>query len=173
MNGLSEKGLELLERTGLTLEKFKELLLPYPVPPALVLGVIHTESGGNPDALRFEPGYRYLFEPASYAKLHGWTKETEETLQKFSYGLMQIMGAVAREQGFKLHPKLLLVPTINLSWSLLHFWSLKQRFGGWPEAVAAYNWGHPARTLLGGKFKNQDYVDKVFAAAMLFEGGHV
>lgn len=166
---LSEKGLAFLAKTGLTPESFAELLTPHPVPPALVLGVIHTESAGNADAMRFEPGYKFLFEPKSYAAKHGWTEETEKALQMFSYGLMQVMGAVAREMGFNLHPKLLLVPKINLSWSLLHLWSLKQRFKTWPDAVAAYNWGHPARSLLSGKYKNQAYVDKVFAAAQEFE----
>lgn len=166
---LSPEGLAFALQLGVSPETFTELLIPHPVPPALVLGLIRTESGGNPDALRFEPGYKFLFETKSYAAKHGWTEMTEQTLQMFSYGLMQIMGATARESGFNLHPKLLLVPKINLSWGLLHLWSLKQRFKTWPDAVAAYNYGHPARTLLTGKYKNQAYVDLVFQTARSFE----
>ncbi len=94
---------------------------------------------------------------------------TEVALQSFSFGLMQIMLATAREAGFNLHPKLLLVPKINLTWGTHHLFENFRRYGSWPDAVAAYNWGHPARALLGGKYKNQDYVDKVFAAAKDFE----
>jgi len=166
---LSSDGEKFLARCGLTADQFREVLVPHPCPPHLVLGLIHTESGGNPDALRYEPGYQYHFEPTTEAKVHGWTTPTEVALQSFSYGLMQIMLATARERGFHLHPKLLFVPKINVAWGTFHLFELRRRFSSWENAVAAYNWGHPAKKLLSPVYKNQDYVDKVFAAAGKFE----
>ncbi len=69
-----------LSRCGLTAEDLAGVLVGAPCPPELVLGLIRTESGGNPNALRYEPDYQYQFEPVAYAKVHGWTTATEVAL---------------------------------------------------------------------------------------------
>ncbi len=166
---LNLQGEKFRDRCGLTPDAYLEVLTRHPIPPPLVLGLIATESSGNPDAMRFERNYPYPFQPKEHAQALGWTEDTERTLQSFSFGLMQIMLATARECGFNLHPRLLFTPKINLAWGSYHLHALYRRFGTWPDAVAAYNFGHPARTLISGKFKNQDYVDKVFNAAARFE----
>lgn len=62
--------------------------------PALICAVCEQESGWQPWAIRFEPAFytRYV-EPQNLAP-------TEAYARSFSWGLMQIMGQVAREQGF-------------------------------------------------------------------------
>ena len=79
--------------------------------PALVAAVIEVESGGNQWAMRYEQHYRYLAvwntgapykgHPLDFPKPPGVSRNTELIGQKTSYGLMQIMGAVARERGFR------------------------------------------------------------------------
>lgn len=63
--------------------------------PALVQAVCETESSWNPWAVRFEPGFyrRYV------EKISGLS-ETEKQMRSTSFGLMQVMGQVAREQGY-------------------------------------------------------------------------
>jgi soluble lytic murein transglycosylase-like protein len=62
---------------------------------ALVCAVVEQESAWDPHAIRYEPGFR-----ASYvAPLN--LPCTEEIARSISWGLMQVMGQVAREQGFQ------------------------------------------------------------------------
>lgn len=165
--------LAFLKVCGLTAEEFAEVLHLHPCPPHLVLGLIKTESGGNKGAMRFEPGYPYVKDSALWAKHSGWTEITERTLQMFSYGLVQIMLATARDRGFGLHPELLFDPKVNVSWGCFHLSLLNSKYGSWQDAIAAYNFGHPAKKLISGKYKNQEYVDRVYtyAAEFMTHGG--
>jgi soluble lytic murein transglycosylase-like protein len=62
---------------------------------ALVCAVVEQESAWDPHAIRYEPGFR-----ASYvAPLN--LPCTEEIARSISWGLMQVMGQVAREHGFQ------------------------------------------------------------------------
>src|SRR5688572_4859310 len=87
--------------------------------PNLVEAVVITESGGNPWAWNPEPRYRYLVDvrsgrpframteaevtaktpPADFPCLAG-DRDQEWWGQQASWGLMQVMGAVAREKGY-------------------------------------------------------------------------
>ena len=77
------------------------------LPAEVVAAVVWQESRGNPWALRYEPGFysRYL-EGSGPGDLLGYvpknipTFETEKRARAFSFGLMQVMGNTAREQGF-------------------------------------------------------------------------
>ena len=66
--------------------------------PALVCAVVEQESGWNPWAMRYEP----LFFAKYVAPLYTNNKVTasEAYARGFSWGLMQVMGQVARETGF-------------------------------------------------------------------------
>jgi len=66
--------------------------------PALVCSVIEQESGWNPWAMRYEP----LFFNKYVASLYTNNKisASEAYARGFSWGLMQVMGQVARENGF-------------------------------------------------------------------------
>ena len=70
------------------------------VEPALIMAIVSVESGGDPCATRYEPHYHYLFKPETFAKLNRITENTEIIQQKTSWGLMQVMGGVARERKF-------------------------------------------------------------------------
>jgi soluble lytic murein transglycosylase-like protein len=62
--------------------------------PALVCAVIEQESAWNPWAIRYEPAFFARYE----VPLH--LSETESRARAFSWGLMQVMGQVAREHGY-------------------------------------------------------------------------
>ena len=67
--------------------------------PELVCAVVEQESAWNPWALRYEPSFyaRYVQPQITSGSL---TSETEARARAFSWGLMQVMGQVAREHGF-------------------------------------------------------------------------
>jgi soluble lytic murein transglycosylase-like protein len=62
--------------------------------PSLVCAVIEQESAWVVHAIRYEPAFR-----ARYVAPLGLTP-TEEIARSISWGLMQVMGQVAREHGF-------------------------------------------------------------------------
>jgi soluble lytic murein transglycosylase-like protein len=66
--------------------------------PALVCAVVEQESAWNPWAMRYEP----LFFAKYVASLYTNNKisASEAYARGFSWGLMQVMGQVARESGF-------------------------------------------------------------------------
>jgi|GEM_PF-2033083 len=65
--------------------------------PELVCAVCEQESAWQIYAIRPEEGFFHKYiHPANVAK-----PTTEELLESWSYGLMQVMGKVARERGFK------------------------------------------------------------------------
>ena len=73
----------------------KKWATKYGLDPFIVCAVIEQESGWNPWAMRFEPAFlaRYI---------SGMNLEaTEAQARATSFGLMQIMGQVAREKGFQ------------------------------------------------------------------------
>lgn len=66
--------------------------------PSLVCAVVEQESGWNPWALRYEPMFftKYVVLLAEAQHLLA----TESNARATSWGLMQVMGQVAREHGF-------------------------------------------------------------------------
>lgn len=64
--------------------------------PALVCGIVEQESGWNPYAVRYEPGFYRRYLASRYPDGPG----TEGTCRAISWGLMQVMGETAREAGF-------------------------------------------------------------------------
>ena len=80
----------------------------------LILAVIWQESAGDQWAYRYEPGYQYFYDVNAKKSLYDRTLSvadnrakalkalgaTEFAQQSASWGLMQSMGAVARERGF-------------------------------------------------------------------------
>ena len=127
--------------------------------PKLVYAIIEVESGKDAWATRFEPKYRWIDEPDSHAKRLGITPMTEVTLQKFSYGLMQIMGGTARALGFTDHLTTLCIPAVNLSTGIKLLKQLTRRYETLEDVVSSYNQGSPRKD--GNLYQNQGYVDKV------------
>ena len=66
--------------------------------PALVCAVIEQESGWNPWAMRYEPAFFTKYVAPLYT--NNKISASEAYARGFSWGLMQVMGQVAREFGF-------------------------------------------------------------------------
>jgi soluble lytic murein transglycosylase-like protein len=62
--------------------------------PALVCAIVEQESAWDPHAIRYEPAFRQRY----VAPLG--LPPTEEVARSISWGLMQVMGQVARERNF-------------------------------------------------------------------------
>lgn len=151
--------------------------------PDLIAAQIQVESAGCEYAWNPEPAYKYLWDvkkkkpfrqltypeilsevpPIDFPTLAG-DRDQEWWAQQSSWGLMQVLGAVARELGFSA-PYLteLCDPVANLSigctkLAQLMDWAKGNRI----QALAAYNGGK------GGNekppFRNQAYADKVLRA---------
>jgi soluble lytic murein transglycosylase-like protein len=66
--------------------------------PSLVCAVIEQESGWNPWAMRYEPAFFAKYVASLYT--NNKVSASEAYARGFSWGLMQVMGQVARENGF-------------------------------------------------------------------------
>jgi soluble lytic murein transglycosylase-like protein len=66
--------------------------------PALVCAVIEQESAWNPYAMRYEPHFFSKYVAPLYT--NNKVSASEAYARGFSWGLMQVMGQVAREFGF-------------------------------------------------------------------------
>lgn len=129
----------------------------------LLEAIITVESRWNPWALRMEKNFAYVVDIERHAKFSQITAETERTLQRMSFGLMQIMGGTARSIGFIGPLATLLDPEANVHWGARYFTRLTQQYTMVTDQIAAYNAGR-ARRDLGGLYINQAYVEKVSKA---------
>jgi soluble lytic murein transglycosylase-like protein len=84
MNSVSPTLLALARRSA----------LQYALDPALVCAVVEQESAWDTYAIRYEPAFR-----SRYVAPLG-LPPSEEISRSISWGLMQVMGQVAREHGF-------------------------------------------------------------------------
>lgn len=150
--------------------------------PEVVLALIEVESNGNEYAWNPEPHFRYFWNVRSN---QAFRRPTEEELdaktppkdfpclagdpdqewwaQQASWGLMQVMGAVAREQGFR-GPYLseLCDPGVNIDHGCRKLWSqLRWAKGDYEQALAAYNGGRGGNEIK--PFRNAAYAQKVLA----------
>jgi len=66
--------------------------------PCLVCAVVEQESAWNPWAMRYEPAFFTKYVAPLYT--NNKITATEAYARGFSWGLMQVMGQVARESGF-------------------------------------------------------------------------
>jgi len=132
--------------------------------PNVVEAVVLVESGADPWAFNPEPRYRYFWDvtfnkpfrrltaaelaskrpPNDFRAIRiGIDPDTEWWGQQASWGLMQVMGAVARERGFR-GPflSMLCEPSIGLAFGCSHLAAYLRANGGDLErAVQAYNAG--------------------------------
>ena len=124
------------------------------LPWELVQAICVTESSMNPWAIRYEPAYRWFYGTADALS------PTERAGQQMSWGLMQVMGAVAREHGFTGWFPSLCEPTVGLNYGMRHLAGFYARYKNWPDAIASYNAGSPVKDQ-EGRYRNQAYVDRV------------
>ncbi len=145
----------------------KDKAMKYGLPAGLVKAIVKVESIDNPYAIRYEPHYRWLYKVDNFSS-GLQSKKTEEIAQKTSWGAMQVMGAVARELGFKkTFLSELTNPEYGIEYGCKHLFNLKRRFSMsdclsvfCDRKIAAYNAGSP-RFKKNGQYVNQSYVDKV------------
>lgn len=145
---------------------------------------VRVESAGNTFAWNPEPQYKYLWDvrrhqpfralsndemsserpPSDFPCLAG-DRDQEWWAQQASWGLLQIMGAVAREHGFDgAYLVELCDPIVGLTYGAKHFAQLLDwARGNVVQALCAYNGGKGGNTV--APFRNQAYADKVLAAA--------
>lgn len=132
------------------------------VPLELVTAIVQVESSGNTHAVRFEGGFydRYI-KDREWQTYGAVSKSTERIGLATSWGLMQIMGAVARERGFEApFFALLCEPEIGTDYGCRHLAYLWGRENGdWPRVIRAYNTGRGGHSVLGDA-----YLAKVKAA---------
>lgn len=124
--------------------------------------IIHIESSWNPWACRYERQFTYLQEPEKGAKKARTSLDTEKTLQKCSWGLMQIMGGTARWLGYTGPLTALCDPEVGMHWGMIFFQHLCSEYIKLDDQIAAYNAGSVRRNA-DGEYVNQAYVDKVLA----------
>ena len=124
--------------------------------PDLVEAVVLHESSGDPDACKVEPAfYERYTKPMNFS-------DTEEWLRATSWGLMQVMGQVARELGYKgkYFTTLCSNPELGIELGCRHLANKINRYGQVDWGLAAYNAGS-ARKDITGNLVNQVYVDAV------------
>lgn len=154
------------------------------IPIALLAALIKVESDWDVWAWNPEPHYRWLWNvktdqpfrpiiadeikserpPADFPCFAG-DPDQEWWGQQASWGLVQIMGAVARECGFSgLYLPQLLDPRVNLEFGCGFLNVLRKRHfakHGWNGVLSAWNTGSPAY----GPWSSGDaYVNKIRAA---------
>jgi soluble lytic murein transglycosylase-like protein len=81
------------------IELARRIAFAHGLDPALVCAVIEQESAWNPWAVRYEPGFLSRYVAPLYTA--GKLSATEAYTRAMSWGLMQVMGQVAREAGFE------------------------------------------------------------------------
>jgi len=178
----------------------REAATKYGLDPALVCALCEVESGWNPWAVRYEARYKWLVGfQCEYLPLSKWVYDTGHNIwyslpdilkqfnsifiedraaiqtellhQQTSVGLMQIMGATARERGYRGWLTELCDPAVNLEWGCRHLrWMLDHNnayglpdYRIKPEDLAAA-WNEGTRVVVNGKYANQSYVDRVVKA---------
>jgi soluble lytic murein transglycosylase-like protein len=133
----------------------------YSIPNQWIKAIIAQESNWDQYAVRLEPSYQYLYEAEVFAKKLGITLSTEMTCQKMSWGLGQIMLALAREQGHEGHAGELFEPKVNIEHIAIRLAHLRTLSPIVDDIIAMYNSGPGGRHKANGVYKNQAYVDSV------------
>jgi hypothetical protein len=150
----------------------------FSVPRPLVLAICEQESAFDPWAWNPEPKYRYLWDiilakpfrkltpeegaseipPTDFTAHRGVPADAEWWGQQASWGLMQVMGSVARERGFQgRFLSELCDPLVGLKYGCLHLAGYLKRFKDPYPALEAFNGGP------GAVGKNPKYAGEVLA----------
>jgi len=154
----------------------------YHLEPELLAGLVMRESSGDPAATRYEKDYPYLWDvlarrpirsvdPMTFPSLDG-DGPGEWHNQKTSFGLAQVMGAVARQYGFAgaFDPDFL-SPTTNCLYGARHLASFLKKWGNESDALSAYNAGAPTQKNYEGYvkavLKMRDEYRKMWATSVI------
>ena len=113
----------------------------YGLPPEIVCGQVERESSWETNATRYEPAFfvRYI-EPMIDS---GALADMQEAKNRAtSFGLLQIMGQVARELGYDGPLESLLIPEIGLAWGCEKLAKCLSSAGNIAAALQRYNGGN-------------------------------
>ncbi len=167
----------------------RELEESFDLPAFLLFAIIEVESSWNVAAVRLEPMYRWLWDckrnksyplsgleksnpqpPKDFPGSRHHQAQMEYSYQRTSWGLPQVMGALAREIGYTGPLQLLATAegskdAITVAAKYLRI--LLRRYKDVQAAISAYNAGNAK--LVDGKYSNQKYVDKVNVAWMKYK----
>lgn len=121
----------------------------YSLPSGVIAAVVGQESNGYPWSGRYEPGFfAHSIAGKTRSDLGGlWPVDINETTERqwraTSWGLMQIMGQVARELGFPFQAlSQLCDPVLGVHYGAAHLAHQYRRYGGdLKKALSAYNAG--------------------------------
>ncbi|MFZ3047015.1 MAG: transglycosylase SLT domain-containing protein [Desulfatirhabdiaceae bacterium] len=140
----------------------------YGLDPAIVYGICVKESCLNPKdppskwrldtkATRFEKNWHYFYRSQP---IPGVTDTEEQRDQATSWGLMQVMGSVLREHGYKgVIPDILNDVEAQLDYGCKHLLKKIGKYGLY-HGILAYNTGSP-RMNMDGSFVNEGYLRRV------------
>jgi hypothetical protein len=144
------------------LELLNEAAEHYKIEKKFLFSLAKFESDMNPFAVRYEKGYRWLYNPERMAKRHKVTTETMTALQSMSWGLLQVMGANLYDVGgadyFDHMPQELGETGVNLAIGCQIINRIKKRYERPNYIYSVYNRGH-LKIMPGGDFHNQENVD--------------
>ncbi len=118
---------------------------------AIVCGIIEQESSWYQWSMRFEPDFYVRYVGPLIKRLN--LSQTEAEARSMSWGLMQVMGQVAREQGFNDGSLAVLCdPPVGIEWGCRVFaHKLAAAEGDVTKALLAYNGGsnsmYPAQVM--------------------------
>jgi hypothetical protein len=152
----------------LPLELIKKVAEANMIPPAFLAAIVIGESGGDQFAIRFEPHYKWLFKVKENAAENKITEDTERVMQMTSWGLCQVMGAVARELGIKGSIFAMLEPSVNLKIASHLIVRLRNKYKSPEDIFAAYNAGSVIKKS-NGEYSNQLYVNKAMSFMKMAE----
>lgn len=122
--------------------------------PKILHAIINVESACDTWKVRYEPSWALFNDPERYAKLNGITIESEKILQATSLGMGQVMGATARDLGYREMLTKLCIPKVGVMLCATYLKRLKEKYPDGNAYISAYNAGSPTS-------KNQEYVNKV------------
>lgn len=146
----------------LPLETIKQISLEHSLDYRLVAAICMKESSGNSFATRFEPNYKWVYKVNELTASVGCTANTMMVMQMTSWGLMQVMGAVAYELQFpaKQYCSQLVLPHVGILYGCKLLNRLWSKHSTIEKVVASYNAGNPEKYLSGEK-RAKEYVDTV------------
>jgi len=142
----------------------------YQVDPLLIRAIVMVESGGNTWAYRYENNWKYFEQTIFYAKQLGLSHDSEKNAQACSWGLMQVMGSVCRELGWRDHLTKVLQPHIGLDLGTKKISKLLLQYKDVRDAIASYNAGSPVVDIKTGRYANYEYVGRVMSAFKSYKG---
>ena len=120
--------------------------------PFLLAAQVLQESAGDSTATRYEPGYRWTWPPPKSKLLPRiiypiapCSKDTEAVMQRVSWGLLQVMGALARELGYRRPFLSGLAGDADTALELGCLWMRKKldAYATVEQALSAFNAGSP------------------------------